>query len=200
MPRYVALLRGVSPMNARMPELKRCFEGAGFTNVKTVLSSGNVVFDARSASEASLEKKIEAAMQASLGRTFYTIVRSASFLRRLVETDPYSVSAVPKNAKRVVSFLREPGVPKLALPHRIRRRADPGHCRPGNIYRLCSERQGACVHEVDREGFRNRCHYADMGNDQEMCGSIETPNGIHVGAKHGNPETRPHCGPTASTD
>ena len=116
MPRYVALLRGVSPMNARMPELKRCFEGAGFTNVKPVLSSGNVVFDASSASESSLEKKIEAAMQVSLGRTFYTIVRSASFLRRLVETDPYSVSAVPGNAKRVVSFLREPGAPKLALP------------------------------------------------------------------------------------
>ena len=45
MPRYVALLRGISPMNAKMPELKRCFEDAGFGNVKTLLSSGNVVFD-----------------------------------------------------------------------------------------------------------------------------------------------------------
>ena len=45
MPRYVALLRGVSPMNAKMPELKRCFEDAGFGNVRTLLSSGNVAFD-----------------------------------------------------------------------------------------------------------------------------------------------------------
>jgi uncharacterized protein (DUF1697 family) len=44
MPRYVAFLRGVSPMNAKMPELKKCFESAGFTDVKTLLSSGNVVF------------------------------------------------------------------------------------------------------------------------------------------------------------
>src|SRR6187401_2456666 len=29
MPRYVALLRGVNPMNAKMPELKRAFESAG---------------------------------------------------------------------------------------------------------------------------------------------------------------------------
>ena len=31
MPRYVAFLRGVSPMNAKMPELKAAFEAAGFT-------------------------------------------------------------------------------------------------------------------------------------------------------------------------
>jgi uncharacterized protein (DUF1697 family) len=51
MPRYVAFLRGVSPMNAKMAELKRCFEGAGYTDVKTVLSSGNVVFDVRAKSK-----------------------------------------------------------------------------------------------------------------------------------------------------
>ena len=34
-------------MNAKMPELKKAFEAAGFADVKTVLSSGNVVFSAR---------------------------------------------------------------------------------------------------------------------------------------------------------
>ena len=57
MPHYVAFLRGVSPMNARTSELKRCFERAGFADVKTVLSSGNVVFDARASQEHSLERK-----------------------------------------------------------------------------------------------------------------------------------------------
>src|SRR5213080_4771343 len=56
MPRYAAFLRGVSPMNAKMPELKQAFESAGFTDVKTILSSGNVVFSARRASETSLER------------------------------------------------------------------------------------------------------------------------------------------------
>jgi len=116
MPRYVALLRGVSPMNAKMPELKRCFEGAGFTNVKTLLSSGNVVFDARSASESALERRAEAAMQSSLGRSFYTIVRRADALQALLESDPFSAFALPSNAKRVVSFLREPKETKLKLP------------------------------------------------------------------------------------
>jgi uncharacterized protein (DUF1697 family) len=99
-----------------MPELKRCFEGAGFTNVRTVLSSGNIVFDARSASEASLERKAESSMQKLLGRTFYTIVRPADSLRSLLATDPYADFAVPPNAKRIVSFLRTPAAAKLALP------------------------------------------------------------------------------------
>ena len=62
MPRYVAFLRGVMPTNCKMAALKRSFEAAGFTDVSTVLGSGNVVFCARSATESALEKKAEAAM------------------------------------------------------------------------------------------------------------------------------------------
>lgn len=116
MPRYVAFLRGVSPMNARMPELKSCFESAGFRNVKTVLSSGNVVFDAGAASEATLELKIEKAMAKELGRTFQTIVRKVDALRALLDADPFASARLPANAKRVVTFLREPPPKKLALP------------------------------------------------------------------------------------
>lgn len=75
MPRYVAFLRGVSPTNAKMPELKRAFEAGGFTEVRTVLSSGNVVFDARSRSETALARRAEDTMAEHLGRAFATIVR-----------------------------------------------------------------------------------------------------------------------------
>jgi uncharacterized protein (DUF1697 family) len=70
MKRYAAFLRGVSPMNAKMPELKKAFEAAGFTDVKTVLSSGNVVFSAPAAPEAALERKAEATMAKRLGNAF----------------------------------------------------------------------------------------------------------------------------------
>jgi len=55
MPRYVAFLRGVSPSNARMADLKRAFEIAGFSEVRTLLSSGNVVFDAPSGTARALQ-------------------------------------------------------------------------------------------------------------------------------------------------
>ena len=116
MPRYAALLRGVSPMNAKMPQLKKCFEAAGFTNVKTVLASGNVVFDSRATSDAAVERKAEAAMQEHLGRTFYTIVRRVDALNELLEADLYAKFELPAGAKRVVTFLREPPTAKLKLP------------------------------------------------------------------------------------
>ena len=116
MPRYLAFLRGVSPMNARMPELKRCFEAAGFTGVRTVLSSGNVAFDARAASEAALERRIETAMAEHLDRRFHTIARAADTLRELIEADPYADFVLPANAKRVVTFLRVPHAANLPLP------------------------------------------------------------------------------------
>ena len=116
MARYAAFLRGVSPMNAKMPELKKCFEVAGFTDVKTVRSSGNVVFSARASSEASLERKAETAMKNQLGRSFLTIVRSLDALRAILASDPYEAFRLPPGAKRLVTFLRKRPEAKLALP------------------------------------------------------------------------------------
>ncbi|HKB03820.1 MAG TPA: DUF1697 domain-containing protein [Gemmataceae bacterium] len=116
MPRYVAFLRGVSPTNAKMPELKRCFEAAGFTDVKTVLASGNVVFSARATSESALERRAEKAMATHLGQAFYTVVRPTSALSKMLEADPFAAFRLPANAKRVVTFLRGQHKSDLALP------------------------------------------------------------------------------------
>ncbi|HEU5295482.1 MAG TPA: DUF1697 domain-containing protein [Burkholderiaceae bacterium] len=116
MTRFVAFLRGVTPMNVKMPELKGCFDAAGFTNVRTILSSGNVAFDARASSEASLERAAEQAMQQGLGRSFYTIVRPSTYLAELLASDPYVTCGIPSHAKRVISFLREARAPRIELP------------------------------------------------------------------------------------
>ena len=116
MPRYVALLRGVMPTNCAMPALKQAFETAGFTAVKTVLGSGNVVFDARQASEATLERAAEAAMQAQLGRSFHTIVRSIDDVAALLADNPFARFEPADGAKRIVSFRREAPAAWPALP------------------------------------------------------------------------------------
>jgi uncharacterized protein (DUF1697 family) len=119
MPRYAAFLRGVSPSNAKMPELKKAFESAGFRDVSTLLSSGNLVFSAPSASVASLQRKAEAAMTKRLGRSFLTIIRSVDALREMLATDPYEPFRLPANAKRIVTFLRNPPPSKLELPDEL---------------------------------------------------------------------------------
>ena len=114
--RYAALLRGVSPMNAKMSELKAAFEAAGFADVKTVLSSGNLLFSAPAQSSAKLVQRAEAAMKAHLGKTFATFVEPVEALRALIEADPWNGWNVPPAAKRVVTFLREDHGPSVALP------------------------------------------------------------------------------------
>ena len=116
MPRYAALLRGVMPMNCKMPDLKRAFEQAGFTDVQTVLASGNVLFTARSTSIAALERKAEAAMGQQLEKSFLTIIRPVDYLRELLASDPYGPYHVSPKAKRVVTFLRAQPATKVKLP------------------------------------------------------------------------------------
>jgi uncharacterized protein (DUF1697 family) len=116
MPRYAAFLRGVSPMNAKMPELKKAFESAGFTEVKTVISSGNVVFDARRTQESTLQKRAEAAMRERLGQAFLTLVRPIDVLSEMLAADPYRPFRLDPSAKRIVTFLRDEPKATLALP------------------------------------------------------------------------------------
>src|SRR5262249_44773024 len=119
MPRYVAFLRGVGPANLEMPDLKRCLEIAGYTEVKTVLSSGNVAFDSASGSVGAIERRIEAALTKELGRSFYTIVRSMDQLNDLIEADPYADFDLHIDAKRVVTFARK--LPSLKSPLPVER-------------------------------------------------------------------------------
>lgn len=116
MPRYVVFLRGVSPQNLRMSDLKACLTQAGFQNVRTVLSSGNAAFDCDIKSLPEVERTVQAAMQQHLNKSFHTIGRSASSLADLLATSPYAGYELPQNAKRVISFLRETRKPKVPLP------------------------------------------------------------------------------------
>lgn len=113
---YAAFLRGVSPVVSKMSDLSRAFEAAGFEDVATIASSGNVVFRARGKA-AGLANKAEAAMARTLGKTFMTIVRPIAELEALLAGDPFARFDVPPGAKRVVTFFRErpARIPKLPL-------------------------------------------------------------------------------------
>jgi uncharacterized protein (DUF1697 family) len=103
-------------MNARMPELRRAFELAGFSDVRTLLSSGNVVFSDRARSAQLLRQRAERAMQTQLDRTFVTFVRSSEYLQAMLEADPFGEFDLPPGTKCVVAFLRQPCALQLPLP------------------------------------------------------------------------------------
>jgi uncharacterized protein (DUF1697 family) len=103
-------------MNLAMAELKRCLESAGFSDVKTVLASGNAAFTSSEKSTTKVTKAIEDAMAKKLGRSFHTIVRPQDELGALVESDPYAAFKLAPGAKRVVTFSRTAMKPKKPLP------------------------------------------------------------------------------------
>jgi uncharacterized protein (DUF1697 family) len=116
MPRYVAFFRGVSPANAKMADLKACFEKMGFTDVRTVLSSGNVVFNADVKQASDLTKTIEPRMTKYLLRAFPAILRTTDHLQKVLKADPYADFQIAPEDKRVITFLSQPHKEALMLP------------------------------------------------------------------------------------
>lgn len=119
MPLYVALLRGIGPTNPNMrgEKLRECFLGLGFTDVQTVIASGNVIFKTRSTNVRALETKIEKELPKQLGFTSTTIIRSKKELEELTATDPFAKTAKPKDYT-IVTFFKHPTTLPFALPHK----------------------------------------------------------------------------------
>jgi len=121
---YVALLRGIGPTNPNMhpKKLTEAFEKMGFRNVRTVIASGNVVFDppagGTSKNGAVLETKIEKALPKLLGFSSTTIIRSKEELEKLLKKDPFDgAEHGPKNYS-LVTFFKEHSSKVRTLPRK----------------------------------------------------------------------------------
>lgn len=88
---FVALLRGIAPSNPNQSNenLRRVTESLGFENVRTVISSGNIVFESASTDPGGIEAEMETAWQQELGFESTTILRSRADLQRLVDLEPF---------------------------------------------------------------------------------------------------------------
>lgn len=116
MPTYVALLRGINVggnKKVAMADLKKMLEKMKYENVRTLLNSGNVVFDAPTTPLKKLNTTLEAQFEKTFGFTSAFIVRPMSELEKLIKLDPFKKITVTKDIRLYVSFL--PDTPKSAL-------------------------------------------------------------------------------------
>ncbi len=90
MTRYVALLRGINVggIRIKMADLAEMFSAAGHRDVRTVLASGNVLFDSDDGA-AALKPALEAALTDRFGYEAYTFVVEQSRIADLVATYPF---------------------------------------------------------------------------------------------------------------
>ena len=90
MTRFVAFLRGVNVggVNLKMAEVAKAFEDAGFTNVRTILASGNVLLDSRSGVDA-VRKKAEKALRDTFGYDAWVLAYDLDTVRSISEQFPF---------------------------------------------------------------------------------------------------------------
>ncbi len=111
MPGYVALLRAVNVGGAstiRMEALSALLTQLGFRGVRTLLQSGNVVFEAGSQGAEALERQLERAVETKLGVRTDVLVRSSSEWDSIIARNPFPNQAREEPSRLVVTALKEP--------------------------------------------------------------------------------------------
>jgi uncharacterized protein (DUF1697 family) len=108
MPKFVALLRGIGPGNPNMrnEKLRDAFEYLGFTNVQSVLSSGNIIFEYWMKSRSSLEWHIERILKEKLGLKIVAIVKGKGELENLVKENPFKGYTDTPSSRFNVTFIK----------------------------------------------------------------------------------------------
>ena len=107
---YIALLRGINVGKAKriaMADLRALLEDLGYTDVGTLLNSGNVVFKAGKGVPKKLAADISAAIATHLGIEVPVIVVSAKELALIVRENPFASADDP--SRLLVAFVAEVG-------------------------------------------------------------------------------------------
>jgi uncharacterized protein (DUF1697 family) len=90
-----------------MDALRRAFEKAGMTQVKTILASGNVLFESSERDPTTLCQKIEAGLEKSLGHPVGVVLRSINQLEKLEKSDPFKGVTITPATRLWVTLLKD---------------------------------------------------------------------------------------------
>jgi uncharacterized protein (DUF1697 family) len=104
--RYAALLRGVNVGTTKriaMADLRAAFEAEGFDNVRTLLQSGNVVFDSADPVDAD---RIESLIDRATGAHPRVVLLDAATLREVLDENPLAEMA-DDPSRLLITFVDE---------------------------------------------------------------------------------------------
>jgi uncharacterized protein (DUF1697 family) len=108
---YVALLYSITLGEGRrlvMADLKAMAEGLGLKNPRTLVATGNLVFETRATDIDKLEQRLETAFEKSFGRHVDIIVRAAEEWLKLAAGNPFPVDSAEAGDQVAVRVMRNP--------------------------------------------------------------------------------------------
>jgi uncharacterized protein (DUF1697 family) len=120
MAEYVALLRGINVggnKKVNMADLRRASASWGLQNVRTVLNTGNVVFESPVTDPGGLTRTIEDKIETDFGLKVSVLLRSLREIQELLDAAPFAGVDVTPQTRLYVTFL--PGKPNshLEIPY-----------------------------------------------------------------------------------
>lgn len=117
--RLIAFLRGINVGGRHkvpMAELKSTLAAMGFSDIQTLLNSGNVVFSTERTDIPALEKKIAQTLEETFGFPIPVLVRTMEDVQALITRDPFKNIEVHQDTRLYVTFFRDDVEDKLILP------------------------------------------------------------------------------------
>lgn len=106
---YVAFLRGINVGGRKvlMEDLQNCFVSHGFSTVKTLIASGNVIFESDETDEEKLRHDIEEMLVKKLGFSIITILRKQKEVESLIKIKPFGSGNFPKGTRLHVTLFSD---------------------------------------------------------------------------------------------
>ncbi len=107
---FIALLRGINvsgQKKIKMADLRACLQQHGFSEVRTYIQSGNILFTAEDADPAELAAQIHAAIEQQFGFDVPVQVLSAARVRQVVDANPFPDTPAEEYNRLLVCFLAQ---------------------------------------------------------------------------------------------
>ena len=123
---YVALLHSIGVGGGQrlvMADLRLMAETLGLKNPRTLIATGNLLFETRAATAARLEAKLESAFAETFGRHVDIIVRDAAHWRRTVAANPFLQESSSDGSRVILRISRDPLEAEIAAALARRGRA-----------------------------------------------------------------------------
>lgn len=113
---YVALLHGIHLIGQRPvsgEELNKYFESAGFSNIRSFIQTGNVLFDSEETNESVLQSNIEKIIYSNLGYRVTVLIRMIHDVKKVIKNNPFDNLSHTEKQNLYVTFLSHLPAPAL---------------------------------------------------------------------------------------
>lgn len=105
---YISILRGINVSGhklIKMDALRKSFESMQFSNVKTYLQSGNIIFSYDDIEEKNLEEQISKEIEKEFGFDVPVIVLSIERLKQIIDHNPFVKDPIKDTLFLHITFL-----------------------------------------------------------------------------------------------